>query len=122
MATLSTFLGDFFQGLLAPLKFILKWGTWIGTVIGGAIFFIIKFTFLGINAIYTQILGIGSLYTTAGSAVSSGSGLSDYADAFLIVNTFFPLDMVLAMFSVVIQLWIFWIVYRAIKSWIPALS
>lgn len=122
MASLSTFLGDFFQGLFQPIKLLLKWGTWIATVVGGFIFFMVKFTWIGINAIYTQIMGIGTLYDSAGNLVLAGHPLSEYAEAFLIINTFFPLDLVFAMFSVIFQLWIFWIVYRAIKSWIPALA
>lgn len=115
------FLGEFFQGLIYPIRLFLKWCNWMGMVVFGFIWTIVKFTFAGLSALYTHIQGMASLYNETGSVIS-GQTPSAFSTIFTTVNTFVPLDLVLVYFSLLIQLWLFWNVYRLVKSWLPTLS
>jgi hypothetical protein len=55
------------------------------------------------------------------SAIAGGS-LDGFALFATVINTFIPADLLIAYFSLLLQFWIFTLVYRAIKSWIPTLS
>jgi len=118
---ITGFFSDFFAGLMAPIKLFLKWCNWMGFVVFGSIYTIVKFTWDGLALLYDHILGMGALYAETGQ-VLNGHAMTATATFLTTVNTFFPLDLVIAMFSILIQLWIFWNIYRLIRSWIPTLS
>lgn len=109
------------NGIANPIKWFLRWCNWMGVVVFGFIWSVVKFTWYGLSVLYDHILGIGALYGGASSAMS-GQNTSPFVDVLVAVNTFVPIDLLFAYLSLLLQMWIFWNIYRLVKSWIPTLA
>jgi len=120
--TVGSILSDFFSGLIHPLRILVKWFSWVSVTIVGFVYFLIKYTFDGVQLLFDQIQLAPDLIAAGQSAVSSGGALSGFPLFATVINTFIPADLMLAYFSLILQFWIWMLVYRAIKSWIPTLS
>ena len=119
--TINQFLSDFVAGFLTPVRLFFQWCNWMGFVVFTFIYTIVKLTYYALHAIFLQLSQMGTLYQKVSDTLHGGppSGLVNF---FVIINTFFPLDLVLVYLSLLIQLWMFWNIYRFAKSWIPTLT
>lgn len=120
--TVGSILGDFFEGLIAPIRIFFNWVKWTGVVIVGFFSVLLKFAWEGVQILFNQMIGLPDLVSSTQSAIASGGQLTGFPLFIVTINTFFPLDLCVAYISLLIQLWIFWIIYRFVKSWIPTLS
>jgi len=118
-------IGDFFSELVAFIaegfRLFISWWRWIYTVLIGFIYAIIKFSCWGIQKLLDLIVQVPALVSDVQTAVDGGS-VSGFSLFIVTMNTFFPLDLLMAFFSILFQLWIFGLVYRFIKSLVPGLS
>jgi len=120
--TIGSMLGDFFNGLIAPIRVFFKWVTWVGVVIVGFFTALVKYTFDGLQILFDMMAGLPTITSNVQDAISSGDSLTGFSLFIVTINTFFPLDLVVAYISLILQLWVFVHVYRFVKSWIPTMS
>jgi hypothetical protein len=110
------------NGLAAPIGAFLRWCNWMGFVIFGFFWTVIKFTWQGLTMLYAHIGAAGEMYGDVSSAIAGNNSGGGFSTILCAANTFIPIDLFFAYMGLALQMWIFWNLYRLVKSWIPTVA
>jgi len=119
--TLKEFFFGWAEGLMNLLRPFIKLFSCQAVTLFTFFFTIIKFSARALNDLFQIATQAPAVYEGVTVAIN-GQTLSGTGLFLVTINTFFPLDLVLTYFALMVELWIFWNGYRLVKSWIPTLS